>query len=104
MTTATLTTDAKGQMTLQGHLDADSVVALLKQGEQCIDDQSIDTIYIDLQGVTHANSAGVALLVNWLRHAKRQAKSLRFTHVPAQVASIIQLSGLEQVLQIEAIE
>lgn len=53
---------------------------------------------LDLSGVVHTDSAGVALLVDWLRQARRAGGDLRFLHVPEQMRSIVRVSGLERIL------
>jgi len=57
-----------------------------------------ETVEIDLQGVTRADSAGLALLVECLRVAERAQHGVRFVNVPLQLQSIARVSGLDQVL------
>jgi phospholipid transport system transporter-binding protein len=85
-----------GSWVLSGELDFDTVPALLahkgarmKQGHD---------IRVDLAGVTRVDSAGLALLVEWLRESKRKGLSISFEHVPEQLASIAQICGLEEIL------
>ncbi len=98
MESATLIVDAEGTLLLRGRLDPISVAALVEQGRQYIGAQAGTRVQIDLQGVTHADSTGVALLISWLRHAVLQCKELSFTHVPSQLTAIIQVSGLSHIL------
>lgn len=53
---------------------------------------------VDLGGVSHANSAGVALLVDWLSQANHRQQELVFLNVPAQMKAIIQVADLDEVL------
>lgn len=53
---------------------------------------------IDLSAVSRADSAGVALLLAWLRQAQVAGVTLRYQQMPAQMASIVQLCGLTQLL------
>ena len=53
---------------------------------------------IDLSGVSHSNSAGVALLAEWLRQARQRRWELVFVNVPAQMRAIIEVADLETVL------
>ncbi len=57
-------------------------------------------IEIDLKGVTRADSAGLALLVEWLRAAERAGKSISFVNVPVQLSSIARISGLDEILSL----
>ncbi len=56
------------------------------------------SVEIDLKGVTRADSAGLALLIEWTRAGMRAGCTIRFTHVPAQLFSIAQVCGLEDIL------
>jgi phospholipid transport system transporter-binding protein len=53
---------------------------------------------IDLTGVTHADSAGLALLVEWLKRAQAAQRTLRFINIPAQVQTLIRINGLQDAL------
>ena len=59
-------------------------------------DESISRV--DLGGVRRSNSAGVALLVEWLREAQQRQQVLLFTNVPAQMRAIIEVVDLETLL------
>jgi len=51
-------------------------------------------VHIDLMGVTRSDSAGLALLVEWLRQAERQDITLRFHNLPGQLREIARVSDL----------
>jgi phospholipid transport system transporter-binding protein len=55
-------------------------------------------ITIDLAGVTHADSAGLALLIEWLQRARAAQRAIVFTHMPDQMRELARVNGLEQVL------
>jgi phospholipid transport system transporter-binding protein len=55
-------------------------------------------ISIDLAGVTRSDSAGLALLIEWLREAERLGKLITFMNMPAQMQSISHLCGLDGIL------
>ena len=52
----------------------------------------------DLAGVTRVDSAGLALLLEWLREARRRGKEIRFQNIPEQLAAIAKVSGLSDIL------
>ena len=81
---------------VQGDLDFDSVATLWNETEPLFD--SNPPARIDLQGVRHANSAGVALLVAWLGQVQRHRKSVIFVNTPAQMRAIIEVADLDTVL------
>ena len=52
---------------------------------------------IDLGGVTRSNSAGLALMIEWLATARRAGRPLEYTGVPeglSQLAGVCQVDGL----------
>ncbi|MGD8783499.1 MAG: STAS domain-containing protein [Thioalkalispiraceae bacterium] len=57
-------------------------------------------IVIDLSGITRADSAGLALLLEWLRLTRRQNVNLRFEQLPKQLMSIARVCELHSVLPI----
>ncbi len=52
----------------------------------------------DLAGVQRVDSAGLALLLEWLREAQRRGKEIRFQNIPGQLAAIAKVSGLNDIL------
>jgi len=55
-------------------------------------------ITIDMHGVTLADSAGLALMLEWLEMAGAAKREIVFTRIPAQVRDLIHVSGLQRVL------
>ena len=58
---------------------------------------------IDLERVEAVDSAGVALLLAWKRRAAAEGKPLVFAHLPASLASLAQLYGVEELLAAEPV-
>ena len=85
-----------GQFAVQGELDFDTIEVLWREARIKFGKQPF--LRIDLGGVRRADSAGVALLVEWLREAKAQSQELCFVNVPAQMLAIIRVTGLEDLL------
>jgi phospholipid transport system transporter-binding protein len=50
---------------------------------------------IDLAGVTHADSAALALIIEWRRLAAQRAVTLELRGLPAQLRALAAASGLE---------
>ena len=57
-----------------------------------------DQLIIDCKAVTRSDSAGLALLVEWLRQAKRYHCQLMFRNLPGQILDIARVSGVEELL------
>jgi len=53
---------------------------------------------IDCAGVTASDSAGLALLLDWLRTAKRAGRPLRYSHLPEGIVALARISEVEELL------
>lgn len=51
-------------------------------------------VHIDLSGVTRCDSAGVAMIIDWFRAAKKMNKDIILLQIPAQMQAIVKVSGL----------
>jgi phospholipid transport system transporter-binding protein len=92
---ATLTSLGNGRYTVTGDLDFTGVGPLVADGERLFPGPK--ALRIDLSGVGQANSAGLALLLEWLDQARRRGQTLRFFNLPeplARIAAITNLTGL----------
>jgi len=53
---------------------------------------------IDLSGVTSADSAGLALLIEWVRLGQKQNSDIKFMNMPAQMLPLARLFGVDHLL------
>jgi len=83
------------RLRVSGELSMATVPALLAQNS--LRDMRGD-IAVDLQDVERADSAGVALLIEWQRAARRQQQNICFQNIPSQMLSIARLSGVDELL------
>lgn len=87
------------QWSLHGHLNVDTIKAIIVPGYKMIDAVPAgQPLTLDLSGVEQVDSASVALLIDWLRHAKKHEKSLVFSNLPAKMKDIIKVSNLSGIL------
>jgi phospholipid transport system transporter-binding protein len=56
-------------------------------------------IQVDCAGIAASDSAGMAVLLDWLAFAKRSGKSLRYTGLPEQVQEIARISDVLELLE-----
>lgn len=88
-----------GVVTISGDLTFDTVNALLDQASDFF--EPLAKLDINLENVTRSDSAGLALLVDWMRYAKNKNKKIVFHHVPTQLLAIANASGLDELLSID---
>ncbi|MCF6217451.1 MAG: STAS domain-containing protein [Gammaproteobacteria bacterium] len=91
---ATIESQGAGKMEVKGDLVFSSVTSLLAESVAYFKPQ--EELSIDLAAVTHSDSAGVALLLEWMQMAKLRNLKLSFSNIPAQMWTIIDVSGLAQ--------
>jgi len=87
----------EGTLKVHGPLTFATVPGLFMESNSIIKSVS-ETITIDLQHVSRTDSAGLALLVEWLRAAGSHA---RFVNIPAQLRRLIDVSGLARAFGID---
>lgn len=85
-----------GGFLLTGAMTFETVPALWRQSTALFDNG--DSVTLDLHGITHTDSAGLALLIEWLRIARGKNKGIVFKNIPPQMMAIARASGLEQIL------
>lgn len=56
----------------------------------------------DLADIRRADSAGVALLVEWVRRAGQSGSTMRYAHFPEPLSAIIRVSGVEDLLPLDS--
>lgn len=95
MATATAERDG-ATLRVRGELNFESVVELWRTTGPLF--AADPPARVDLSGVSHANSAGVALLVDWLSQARQRRQELVFLNVPVQMRAIIQVADLDAML------
>jgi len=91
-----LTRSSDNQFVVSGILGFDSVAELLKQSNILF--ATAATINIDLSAVTHADSAGLALTLEWLRYGKQHNKQVCYQNLPAQLRALAAISEVDTLL------
>ncbi len=96
MPTAKLVPLTAGRYSVSGELSFATVTDLLRQSRSLFAGES--SMELDLSGVTHADSAGLSLLIEWLRQARLQGRQLRYVALPAQLKALAAISEVEGLL------
>ena len=85
-----------GRFRVSGVLDASTATDVLEQSESHFAQES--QIDVDLGGVGESDSAGLALLIEWLRMARQSGKQIHFANVPAQIEALARISEVEDLI------
>lgn len=96
MSRARLDSLGTGQFRVSGVLDAGTAADVLEQSESPF--AQAPQIAVDLGGVGESDSAGLALLIEWLRIARQAGKKIHFSNVPAQIEALARISEVEDLI------
>ncbi len=89
---------ANGRFTAQGPLTFTTARAARLAGLGALQGSAPQKLEIDCAGVTTADSAGLAVLLDWLAAAKLSGHSLKFTALPQDLMVLARISELEPLL------
>lgn len=98
MSSATLEAAGDGRFRVTGVLDAVTAPKLLRESDARFANAPGASLHIDLSGVTESDSAGLALLLEWLRIARRRQQTVHFANVPDQIAALARISEVESLI------
>jgi phospholipid transport system transporter-binding protein len=98
MAEARLIDNGSGNWLLQGELGFDSVADVLRHAGAMMTGKA--RLEVDLRDVSRADSAGLALLVEWLRESEYAGNEIAFINVPDQLLSIARVCGLDEILSL----
>jgi phospholipid transport system transporter-binding protein len=85
-----------GRFRVSGVLDASTAREVLEESESRF--EQFKELDVDLGGVGESDSAGLALLIEWLRVARQGNKAIRFANVPAQIEALARISEVDDLI------
>lgn len=53
-------------------------------------------VTVDLSRVTNTDSAGLALMIEWIKYSRHNRTQLSFKNIPEQLLNLAKLSGFDQ--------
>lgn len=86
---------------IKGELNMQTVPVLAETAHALLAQVNGD-LSIDLSAVSRADSAGLVLLIDLQRLARRRQCTIQFAHLPDQLRQILHLSELDDILPIQA--
>ncbi|MBI2993733.1 MAG: STAS domain-containing protein [Gammaproteobacteria bacterium] len=89
----------QGRFRIEGELNFASVPPLHERAVSLF--AGCPQIALDLSGVTRANSAGLALLLEWQGRARRAGQPFSLRNLPAGLINLARISELEEVLPLD---
>lgn len=92
----TLKDRGEGRFALSGEMTFDTAERILKESEDPFEEHS--QLEIDLSGVTDSDSAGLALLLEWVTWANHTVREIRFTGMPERIMAIAKTTEVDRLL------
>ena len=87
----------EGRFALAGAMTFDTAGQLLRISERLFDEHT--RIEMDLSEVMATDSAGLALMLEWITWANHAVKEIRFTGTPDKITAIAKTTEVESLLK-----
>ncbi len=86
-----------GRFALSGDMTFSTAGRLLRETERLFEEHT--RIEMNLEGVTQSDTAGLALMLEWITWANHTVREIRFTNVPEKIDAIAQTTEVDHLLK-----
>ena len=87
----------EGRFELSGRMTFQTAGSILRESEDLFEQHTLLTI--DLSGITHTDSAGLALLLEWITWANHTVREIRFDDMPEKILAIAKTTEVDSLLK-----
>jgi phospholipid transport system transporter-binding protein len=87
-----------GRITVTGELTFASARDARRLGVLVLDSSRADRLVIDCAGVTRADSAGLAVLLDWLAWGRKKSRAVSLENLPPSLVAIAKISEVDGLL------
>jgi phospholipid transport system transporter-binding protein len=94
-----LVATAAGSLGAHGPLTFATARRACEQGSAALSQAAGARLEIDCRGITASDSAGLAVLLEWLGVTKHAGRSLRYTRLPPGLAALARISEVAELLE-----
>jgi phospholipid transport system transporter-binding protein len=88
-----------GHFAARGALTFANARAARSEGLHALRTSSAPDLEVDCGGIAPSDSAGLAVLLDWMAVMKREGRPLCFANLPSGLLALARISGLEEMLQ-----
>ena len=89
--------EGAGRFRVEGEVVFGTVMHLLKESRELFKGE--ERVRLDLAGVERINSAGLALVIEWLREAHHDARTVEISNPPEGLLAMARICEAEDLLQ-----
>jgi phospholipid transport system transporter-binding protein len=93
-----------GRYAIRGALTFLTAKRASESAERTLEDPAATSIEVDCAAVSESDSAGLAVLVNWLALAQRLGRGLRFLNLPAEIHALARISDIDEIVAAGSLE
>jgi phospholipid transport system transporter-binding protein len=93
-----ITEPTSGRIAVTGELTFASARDARQLGVLVLESSRADRLVIDCGGVTRADSAGLAVLLDWLAWGRRKSRPISLENLPASLVAIAKISEVDELL------
>jgi phospholipid transport system transporter-binding protein len=86
----------QGRFALKGEMTFGTASSILRESEELFEPHTV--LEVDLAGVTETDSAGLALMLEWITWANHTVREIRFSGVPAKIDAIAKTTEVDHLL------
>ena len=86
-----------GRFAIKGELTYATAAMLLEQSKDKFADHAV--IKVDMSEVTRSDSAGLALLLEWVNWAKHFVREIRYFNIPRPISAMAEISEVDDMLR-----
>ncbi len=86
-----------GKFALKGHMGFKTAGKILYESEPMFEEHT--RIEVDLSGVIQTDSAGLALLLEWITWANHTVREIRFVGTPEKIDAIAKTTEVDHLLK-----
>lgn len=88
-----------GRFTARGALTFANARRARSEGLHVLHTASARDLEVDCAGIAHSDSAGLAVLLDWLAAMKKEGRPLCFVNLPPGLLAVARISGVDEMLQ-----
>jgi phospholipid transport system transporter-binding protein len=88
-----------GRFAARGALNFANAKAARSEGLHALRTSSARDLEVDCSGITHSDSAGLAVLLDWMALMKKEGRPLCFDNLPSALLAVARIGGVEEMLR-----
>ena len=93
-----ITEQGAGRVVVTGELTFATARDARQLGVMVLEGSAAPDIVIDCKAVTRADSAGLAVLLDWLAWGRRKSRTVKFENLPDSLVAIARISEVDGLL------